>query len=375
MADKRDYYDVLGVSRTASAEEIKRAYRNLARKYHPDVNKQKDAEARFKEINEAYEVLSDEGKRKQYDRFGHNGPEAGMGSPFAGAGFGGFGDIFDVFMGMGGGRAAASGSVAERGDDLRQDLELTLEEAVLGTQKTFRYTRLETCDLCGGSGAKPGTSADNCPNCRGSGYVRHTQTTMIGTFQTTSTCPRCRGEGRVVTTPCGQCSGNGRVRKTRERNVRIPPGVDTGSRIRLAGDGDAGIRGGDPGDLYVVIHVKPHEVFERRGNDLYCEVPISFARAALGGSITVPTIDGEEKLEIPEGTQSGAVFKLRDRGAPDLNGRGKGHEFVVLRVQVPTKLSTDQRALLKQFARSLGENVEETAEKGFLGKLFRGGDR
>jgi len=376
MADKRDYYDVLGVSRTASTEEIKRAYRNLARRYHPDVNKDPDAEAKFKEINEAYEVLSDETKRRTYDRFGHagiNGTAAEPGMGFGGPGFGGLGDIFDIFFNTGGGRSAASGSMAERGDDLRQDLEITLEEAALGAEKTVRFNRLENCDLCSGTGAKPGTHAEACPTCRGTGYVRHTQNTLLGTFQTTTTCGRCRGEGRVVSSPCPQCSGGGRIRKTRERKVRIPAGVDSGSRIRLSGEGDAGIRGGDPGDLYIVLYIRPHEVFERRGNDLYCEVPISFVRAALGGQITVPTIHGTEKITLSEGTQSGQTFRLREKGIPDLNGRGKGDEYVIVRVQVPTKLSADQKALLRQFARSLGEDVEDSPEdKGLLGRLFRG---
>lgn len=375
MPDKRDYYEVLGVSRTASAEEIKRAYRNLARKYHPDVNKQHGAEARFKEINEAYEVLSDDGKRRAYDRFGHDGMNGGMADagPFgAGMGFGGgLGDIFDAFFSAGGGRtAAAGGHVAERGDDLRQDLEITLEEAVQGTTKALKYTRLESCDVCSGTGAKPGTQAETCPTCRGVGYVRHTQNTLLGTFQTTTTCSRCRGEGRVVQAPCGQCGGTGRLRRTRERTLSVPPGVETGTRIRMPGEGDMGMRGGDPGDLYVVIHVKPHEIFERRGNDLYCEVPISFAKAALGGQIAVPVIGGEERIDIPEGTQPGAVFRLRDRGVPDLNGRGRGHQFVVVKVTVPAKLSADQKQLLVQFARSLGEDSDLGADRGLFG-IFR----
>ncbi|MCC6728804.1 MAG: molecular chaperone DnaJ [Chthonomonadales bacterium] len=373
MTDKRDYYEVLGISRTASSEEIKRAYRNLARRYHPDVNKQSDAEARFKQINEAYEVLSDDARRRTYDRYGHEGLNGGPGS--ADMGFGGapFGDIFDMFFGAGQ-RAGGGPAAAERGDDLRQDLEVTLEEAVLGTQKTVRYARLESCEVCSGTGARPGTQAEVCPTCRGAGQVRHTQNTLLGTFQTSTTCGRCRGEGRVVVSPCPQCSGAGRLRKTRERSLRVPAGVDTGSRIRLHGEGDAGLRGGDPGDLYVVVHVKPHEVFERRGNDLYCEVPISFARAALGGQIAVPTISGEDNIDIPEGTQSGSSFRLRDRGVPDISGRGRGHEYVLVRVDVPTRLTADQKHLLQQFARSCGENPEAPQEKGFLGRLF-GGDR
>ncbi len=373
MAIKRDYYELLGVSKSASAEEIKRAYRNLARKYHPDVNKASDAESKFKEINEAYDALSDDGKRRAYDRFGHEGAAA-AGSAGGGAGAAGFGvgDIFETFFGMGGGRPSAGGSMAERGDDLRQDVETTLEEAVLGVQKTVKFNRLESCDICVGTGAKPGTQPETCNQCKGAGYVRHTQNTLLGTFQTTTACGRCRGEGRIVSSPCPQCSGNGRVRKNRERSIRIPAGVDTGTRVRLSGEGDSGIRGGDPGDLYVVLHVKSHEIFERRGTDLTCEVPIAFTRACLGGSITVPTIQGEEKLDIPEGTQSGSSFRLRDKGVPDLNGRGKGSLFVIVKVQVPNRLTADQKQLLVQFSRSLGENLEVPEEKGLFGRLFRG---
>jgi len=373
MPEKRDYYEVLGVSRNASAEEIKRAFRNLARKYHPDVNKAPNAEARFKEINEAYEVLSDETKRRAYDRFGHdalNGaPDGGFG--FGAAGFGGFTDIFDAFFGGGvGGPGGAT--IAERGDDLRIDIQLTLEEAVLGTEKTLSYARLERCEVCGGTGAEPGTKPDICPVCRGAGHVRSTRSTLLGTFQTTATCGRCRGEGRVIQSPCQQCSGSGRMRRQRERSIRVPAGVDTGTRVRLQGEGDAGIRGGEPGDLYVHVHVQPHEVFERRGNDLYCEVAISFARAALGGKVTVPTIDGTEELDIPEGTQPGTTFRLRDRGVPDVGGRGRGHQYVVVQVEVPKKLSGEQRKLLRQFAESLGERPDEADDRGLLGRLFWG---
>lgn len=372
MADKRDHYQVLGVSRTASAAEIKRAFRNLARKYHPDVNKASDAEAKFKEINEAYEILSDEQKRRAYDRFGDEGVSGAASAGFGEQGFGGFTDIFDAFFGAGAGAGRGGPTGAERGDDLRVDQEITLEDAALGCEKKVRYTRLEACDICSGTGARPGTKAEACPMCKGTGYVRQTQNTLLGTFQTTTPCSRCRGEGRVVQSPCQQCSGSGRMRKTRERTIHIPAGVDTGSRIRVTGEGDAGMRGGNAGDLYVMIHVAPHDVFERRGSDLYCEVAVSFAQASLGAKINVPIIKGEEALEIPEGTQNGATFRLRDHGIPDLNGRGKGSEFVVIRVEVPTKLTADQKQLLLQFARSLGENPEVPDEKGLLGRLFRG---
>lgn len=368
MTDKRDYYEVLGVSRSATLDEIKRAYRNLARRYHPDVNKDPGAEALFKEINEAYEVLSDDEKRAAYDRFGHAGVNGAAASSGFG-GMGGFGDIFDIFFGMGGPRAATAR--AERGDDLRVDVEITLEEAAEGVEKTIRFARLETCDVCDGTGAAPGTRPEVCTLCRGTGFVRHTQNTLLGTFQTQTTCARCRGEGRVVQTPCPQCSGHGRVRRSVERTLHIPAGVDSGSRIRLSGEGDAGIRGGGPGDLYVVLFVRPHEFFERRGNDLYCEVPISFVRAALGGQITVPTINGTEKIHIPEGTQTGTTFRLRDKGMPDVNGRGRGDQYVVVRVQVPTKLTPEQKQILRQLANSLGDLPEPEHEKGFLGRIFK----
>ncbi len=368
MTDKRDYYEVLGVSRNATLEEIKRAYRNLARRYHPDVNKDPGAEALFKEINEAYEVLSDAEKREAYDRWGHAGVNGASGASGFG-GMGGFGDIFDIFFGMGGPRAATTR--AERGDDLRVDIEISLEEAAEGVEKSIRFARMETCDVCDGTGAAPGTRPEVCSLCRGTGFIRHTQNTLLGTFQTQTTCGRCRGEGRVVQTPCAQCSGHGRVRRTVERVLHIPPGVDSGSRIRLSGEGDAGIRGGGPGDLYVVIYVRPHEFFERRGNDLYCEVPISFVRAALGGQISVPTINGTEKLNIPEGTQTGTTFRLRDKGMPDINGRGRGDQFVVVRVQVPTKLTPEQKQILRQLANSLGDLPEPEHDKGLFGRIFK----
>jgi len=378
MADKRDYYEVLGVSRTASAEEIKRAFRNLARRYHPDVNKSHDAEAKFKEINEAYEVLSDTNKRRTYDTYGHEamGGAATGPSGFGGGGpgFGGLNDIFDLFVNMGGGRSAVNPNAPERGDDLRQDIEITLEEAAHGVEKTVRYQHLETCDLCTGTGAKPGTQPEVCSTCRGTGYVRHTQSNFLGTFQTTTPCSRCRGEGRVVASPCAQCGGAGRIRRVRERVLPIKPGVDSGNRLVVRGEGDAGLRGGDNGDLHVVIFVKPHEIFERRNNDIYVEATISMVTAAVGGQIAVPTLYGDEKLTIPEGTQPGATFRLRDKGMPDLNGRGKGDEIVVVKVQVPTRLSADQKHLLKQFAQSLGEHVNEAQEdKGLFGRIFGGG--
>ncbi len=371
MTKRRDYYEILAVSKTASADEIKRAYRGMARKYHPDVNKDPAADAHIKEINEAYEVLSNDDKRRVYDRFGHEGLNGAVpGQGFGGPGAGGFGDIFDMFFGGAGARGGATS--AERGDDLRHDIEISLEEAAQGVEKTISFTRMENCDICRGSGAQPGTKIESCPTCRGTGYVRHTQNTLLGTFQTTTTCGRCRGAGRAIGSPCTQCNGAGRMRKTRERSIKLPPGVDSGSRIRLTGEGDSGMRNGESGDLYLVVYVKPHEVFERRNTDLYCEVPISFVRAALGGQIMVPTIDGEDRITLPEGTQSGTSFRLKEKGIPDINGRGRGDEYVIVRVEVPTKLDPDQKVILQQFAASLGESAEITEEKGFLSRLFGG---
>lgn len=326
MASKRDYYETLGVQKNATASEIKKAYRRLAREHHPDVNPgDADADNRFKEINEAYQVLSDPEKREMYDRYGHAGVDQNYGPDFSGFGdFGGFSDIFDMFFG-GGPRTSGSArsTTVERGNDLRYDLELTLEEAATGISHKMRITRLETCDKCGGSGAEPGSQPETCPTCRGTGQVRQQQQTIFGTQIRIGTCPRCRGEGRVVSRPCSECGGQGRLRKTVEKTVDIPAGVSTGMRIRVAGEGDAGPRGGPHGDLYVFIHVAEHDFFERRGNDLWCQVPVSFPLAALGGVIDVKTIDGTEELEVAAGTQPGEVYVLRGKGMPDPSGRAE----------------------------------------------------
>ncbi|HLV79668.1 MAG TPA: molecular chaperone DnaJ [Chthonomonadaceae bacterium] len=366
----RDYYEVLGVSREATPDELKRAYRNLAKKYHPDINKAADAADRFKEIQAAYDVLSDEEKRRQYDRYGHEGLEGVGGFP-GGFGMGGdpFSDLFDIFMGQATGRRGSASTVA-RGDDLREDLELNLEEVATGVEKKIKFSRMETCDSCHGSGAQPGTDPQTCSYCRGTGQIRTSHSTLIGTFHSAQTCPHCRGTGHVIANPCNTCRGSGRTRKTRERTARIPAGVDTGMRIKLNGEGDAGERGGPHGDLYLVLYVREHPVFERRGNDLYCEVPISYPRAALGDTIEIPVLGGKEDFKIPEGTQSGQVFTLRGRGIPDINGRGKGDLNVAVQVKVPTKLTAEQRELLKQLAASLGEKVPEGENRNLLGRLF-----
>jgi molecular chaperone DnaJ len=258
-----------------------------------------------------------------------------------------------------------------RGDDLREDLELTLEEVAVGVEKTIKYSRMVTCETCDGNGAKPGTTADTCPQCHGAGQIRFAQNTLLGRFESSQTCTRCRGAGKVVSSPCQTCSGSGRVRKTRDRPVKIPAGADTGQRLRLVGEGDAGERGGPAGDLYLVIYVRDHEIFDRRGNDIYCEIPLSMARAALGGSIPIPVIGGMEDLKISEGTQPGQVYTLKGKGLPDINGRGKGDEHVVIKVQIPHRLTAEQRELLKQFAASTGEKIQETTEgPNILGRIF-----
>ena len=373
MADKRDYYDILGVPRSASAEEIKKAYRRLARKHHPDVNPNDDgAEARFKEINEAYEVLSDPEKREMYDRFGHAAVSGGVPGPgdygFT-VDFGGFGDIFDMFFGTGGRQTTRERPAAERGSDLRYDVELTLEEAATGVDRNVRITGYAACSTCGGSGAAVGSRPETCPTCHGTGRVRQQQQTFFGSQVLISTCPRCGGEGRIISHPCVECGGQGRVRRTTQRVVHIPAGVDDGTRIRVPGEGEAGLRGGPPGDLYVITHIKPHPVFERRGDDIWCEKSVTFTQAALGATIKVRTLEGEENLHIAEGTQNGEIYTLRGKGMPNPRGAGRGDLNVVVKIQTPTGLSEEQKKLLRQFAEMRGENVQVHEEKGFFERV------
>ncbi len=372
MADKRDYYEVLGVSRDVGPNEIKQAFRRLAREHHPDVNAgDRKSETRFKEINEAYQVLSDPEKREVYDRYGHRGFEQGQGGDYGGFGdVGGIGDIFDMFFGAAGaGGAARSRSSAERGNDLRYDVELTLEEAAHGVSRTIRMSRMETCATCGGSGATPGSHPETCGVCHGSGQVRQQVQSFFGTQIRITACPRCHGEGRVVNTPCEDCSGQGRGRKTIERSVDIPVGVDNDMRIRLAGEGDAGRRGGPSGDLYIFTHVRRHDFFERRGSDLWCEMSVGVVLAALGGCIDVRTIDGSEQLNISPGTQPGETYKLKGKGMPDPNTGRVGDQNVVIRVQTPTKLNDEQRELLRKFAAMRGEEIREVHEKSFFERV------
>lgn len=362
---KRDYYEVLGVGRGSSSDEIKRAYRKLARQYHPDVNRDGGAEARFKEINEAYEILSDERKRAAYDRFGHAGAEGGFASDFGG--FGGFSEIFEEFFGGFGARTARRGP--RRGADLRYDLAIEFGEAAFGVEKEIEVARHESCSRCSGSGAEPGTTPVRCSTCNGSGEVRRMQQSILGSFVNVTTCPTCRGEGETIPIVCVECRGAKFVRAARKLTVKIPAGVDTGTQIRLAGEGEPGERGGPPGNLYVILEVKPHSFFRRRDDDIIVEVALNVAQAALGDKVTIPTLDGEEHIDIPAGTQPGKVIRLRGLGVPHLRRSGRGDQLVVIQVSVPTNLSGEQKQLFAELSKTLGREVIAQNEKGFLDKL------
>lgn len=370
--NNKDFYEVLGVPRDATEDEIKKAFRKLARKYHPDVNRDnpKAAEQKFKEINEAYEVLSDPQKRARYDQFGHSAfNQDGAGTDFGGfntGDFGGINDIFDMFFGGFGNAQAAN--APQRGADLRYDLEMSFEQAAFGLEKEIAVPRTESCPTCRGTGAAPGTHPETCPQCRGTGQVQMAQNSLFGRFVTVKPCPQCHGQGRIVRTPCRECSGTGRVRRMRKIKIKIPAGVDTGSRLRVAQEGEVGLHGGPPGDLYIYVTVKPHKLFNREGYDVICEVPINIVQAALGDEITVPTLDGEIKLHIPEGTQNGSEFVLDDHGFPRLRGHGRGKQRVRVKVVVPRQLTDKQRQLLQEFARISGENINPE-QKGFFKKV------
>lgn len=351
MPAKRDYYEVLGVNRESSDDEIKSAFRKLAFKYHPDHNHDTGAEDKFKELNEAYEVLSDRDKRSAYDRFGHNpGNSEFYGQNFDGMQFsGGLGDIFDAFFGGG----AATGRQATRGDDLSYRLNITLEEAAFGVEKEISINRVEYCSACQGVGSAPGTQPEKCPDCDGKGQIHRVQQSIFGRFTNVATCPRCRGEGTIIKNPCPKCRGTGKEKNVRKIVVKIPAGVDDNSRLRLTGEGDVGSRGGTAGDLYVGLSVLRHSLFRREGDDIFYELTINIARAALGTEVEVPTLEEKAKLKIPAGTQTGQVFKLKHKGVPHLSGHGRGDEFVTARVVVPEGLSAQQKRLFEELEKTL----------------------
>ena len=378
---KRDYYEVLGVSKGASDDEIKKAYRKLAKKYHPDMNPgDKEAEAKFKEVNEAYSILSDSDKRARYDQFGHAGVDPNYGAGGPGGGFGGFdmgdidlGDIFGSFFGGGfggfGGSSSARRNGPQKGESLRASLTISFEEAAFGCEKEINLNRTEECEACHGSGAEPGTTAETCPDCRGTGVVRVQQRTGGFAFSSTAPCSRCRGTGKIIHTPCKACGGSGSVKKTKRVTVSIPAGIDEGQAVSLRGQGNAGKNGGPAGDLIVGIHIRPHPQFQRDGTTVLYEQPVTFYQAVMGAELEIPTIDGKVKYNLPAGTQTGTTFRLRGKGIPELRGRGRGDQYVTIRIQVPTSLNGEQKEALRAFAQAMGEDVpEESGLKGFFDK-------
>ena len=358
---ERDFYVVLGVERNASDAQIKAAYRKLAQQWHPDVNTEPEAEERFKEVNQAYQVLGDPERRQRYDMFGRAGVDGAGGAGAGFEGFGGFSDIFDAFFGQGAGSGTARRGRPQPGADLRYDLRITFEEAIKGTEKEIEFRVLQPCDTCGGNGAEPGTEPTTCPVCDGRGEIRNVRQTMLGQMVNVSACPRCKGEGKIVETPCHTCKGEGRIEKKRTLRVTIPPGIDEGHQIRLSNEGETGPRGGSPGSLYVAVHVAPHPTLIRQGTELMYEAKISIAQAALGTKIKVPTVDGDEEVEVKAGTQPGTEIRLRGKGVPHLRRAGsRGDLHVMVDVVVPTKLTKRQRELLTELAAESGETVHES---------------
>ena len=375
MAEKRDYYEVLGVSKNASEDEIKRAYKKLARKYHPDMNPgDKEAEEKFKEVNEANEVLSNPEKKAKYDQFGFAGVDpnygAGQGG-YGGAGgfdFGDLGDIFGSFFGGGfGGGGRRNPNAPQRGESIRASLSVEFTEAAFGCEKSITIDRSEQCPTCKGKGCAPGTTPEVCTECHGTGTVTQAQRTPFGMMQSQTVCPKCRGKGQIIHQPCPDCRGAGAVRKRRTIQVNIPAGIDTGQTISLRGQGHSGKNGGPAGDLLITVMVRPHEIFRRDGTAVFCEAPITFTQAVLGGTLEIPTIDGKVKYDIPEGTQTGTVFRLRGKGIPVLNGRGRGDQYVTVNIETPRNLNREQKEALKKFSESLGEGNYEK-HKNFFGK-------
>lgn len=375
---KRDYYEVLGVSKNATKDEIKKAYRKLSKKYHPDLNKEPDAAEKFKEINEAYEVLSDDQKRAQYDQFGHAGVN-GQGGGFSGGGFGDFGgfggfeDIFDTFFG-GGSRRRRDPNAPRKGDDLQYRMNISFEDAVFGKQTEIEIPREEECDTCHGSGAKPGTSPKTCDKCNGTGQISQAIETPLGRIVNRRTCGSCHGNGKIIVEKCPTCAGKGRVQKRKKIKITIPEGIDDGQQLRVAGQGEPGINGGPPGDLYIVFKVGKHPYFVREGDDIYYDLKITFPQAALGDEIEVPTIHGKVKFRIPPGTQSGAQFRIKDKGVKNVHGYGRGHQYVNVKVITPTKLTERQKQLLREFAEISGDIPEEQSSSLFdkIKKTFKG---
>ena len=370
---KRDYYEVLGVSRGASEDEIKKAYKKMARKYHPDLNPgDKSAEEKFKEVNEAYEVLSDADKKARYDQYGHAGVDPNFGAGGFGGGFDGgfdFGDLGDIFGsffggGFGGGRRT-NPNAPQRGESIRMSIAISFEEAAFGCEKEVTVERYETCDTCHGSGCAPGTSPEVCPDCHGTGTVQQRRQTPMGVFATSSPCPKCGGKGRIIHQPCKDCRGSGTVRKRRTIQASIPAGIDNGQTISIRGQGNAGKNGGPAGDLLITITVRPHELFRREGTSVLCEAPITFTQAVLGAELEIPTIDGKVKYTLPEGTQSGTTFRLKGKGIPSINGRGRGDQYVTVYIETPKNLNKEQKEALKKFAETMGESNYEEQKKFF----------
>jgi len=370
MSEKRDYYEVLGVARGASADEIRQAYRSLAKKYHPDINKAPDAEERFKEINEAYAVLSDDTRRSSYDRFGHSGVQ-GMPMDFDFS----FSDIFEDFFGFGMGMGSRrSRNAPRRGANLRYDLHLEFVEAAFGLDRELEFDRMESCSVCQGNGAEPGTNPARCDTCSGSGEVRQVRQTILGSMVNVSTCPACGGRGEVITSPCKNCSGSGFERIHVKRTISVPAGVDDGTQIRIPGEGEPGSSGGPRGDMYVVVHVKAHKFFRRKGNDVLLDLGINIPQSVLGAEVQVPTLDGEEKLRIPPATQPGKVLKLRGKGIPYLRRSGRGDQLVIISVEIPQHINPEQRELFEKLAETMGTEAVPH-ERSFLDSLkdFLGG--
>lgn len=390
MAESKDYYKILGVSKDATDDEIKKAFRKLAKANHPDAQHdeaaKKQAEVKFKEINEAYSVLSDKTKRAQYDRFGSNFEQAGFGGQggYYSNGFGGFDfsgfnggmgidiDLEDILGsvfggGFGGGFNSSKREGPTKGADLRYNMNITFEEAAFGTSKQINITRNEQCSTCHGSGAKPGTNPVTCDKCGGKGKVQTTQNTIMGTFSTVKTCDKCGGTGKIIPTPCEACSGKGTVRKTRKIDINIPAGIDNGQAISLRGEGDAGKKGGMPGDLFVVVNVMSHPIFTRRGHDIFATVKVPYTKLVLGGTVKVPTLEGESEINIPDGTQVGSVIKIKEKGIPNIHGKGRGNIEYTIQVDIPKRLNDKQKEALKSFADIMGEEVQ-IKKKGFWNK-------